>query len=97
MKAKTKKQPPSKSANPRSGVGISELLAACIRCGKPFKPEPTGLQITKMSTCCDECKFRNLMDGLDLPTPPEMLDRHTKLPTLTDEEYRRKLNEPDDA
>lgn len=31
------------------------------------------------------------MDGLGLPTPPEMLDRHTKRPTLTDAEYRKEM------
>ena len=31
------------------------------------------------------------MDGLNLPTPPAMLDKFTTRPTLTDEEYRREM------
>ncbi len=75
-----------------AAVASSGLLSACARCGKPFKPEPTGLKVTKWSTCCDECKCRNLLDNLGLPTPPVMLDKHSKLPTLTREEFRRKLD-----
>lgn len=44
-----------------------------------------------MSLCCEDCQFRNIMDGLGLPTPPEMLDPHTKDPALTDAEYRKKI------
>lgn len=66
--------------------------AACKRCGKPFQPKPTKLRITKMTTCCETCQCKNLFDGLDLPTPPGLLDRHTKHPTLTDAEWRKKLH-----
>ena len=34
-----------------------------------------------------------MMDGLGLPTPPEMIDKYTLHPTLTDEEYQKKLSE----
>ena len=66
--------------------------AACKRCGKSFRPKPTKLRITKMTTCCETCQCKNLFDGLDLPTPPGLLDRHTKHPTLTDAEWRKKLH-----
>jgi len=36
--------------------------------------------------------MRNLFDGLGVPTPPEFLDRYTKHPTLSEEEFRRKLH-----
>lgn len=70
--------------------------ATCKRCGKLFVPT---LRFGKrLSTCCDNCSFRNLMDGLGMPTPPELLDKHTKVPTLSDEEYRRKLKDtPEDG
>jgi hypothetical protein len=37
--------------------------------------------------------FRNLTAWLDMPTPPDLLDKHTKHPTLTRDEYRKKLND----
>lgn len=63
----------------------------CKRCGKLFTPERTRLRKMPFTRCCDTCKVRNLTDGLGLPTPPELLDRYTRVPTLTEEEYRRKL------
>jgi len=44
-----------------------------------------------MSTCCDSCSFKNLIDALDLPTPPNLLDPHSKNPTLSAEEFHRQL------
>lgn len=66
----------------------------CKRCGATFTPKPTGLAVTKMTTCCETCQCRNIFDGLGLPTPPEMLDPYTKIPTLTDAEYRKELHKP---
>jgi hypothetical protein len=40
------------------------------------------LKVLKFTTCCPTCQARNLFDALDLPTPPFLLDRHTKIPQL---------------
>ena len=67
----------------------------CMRCGQLFDPEETkrALKIlTREPRFCETCMVRNLTDGLDLPMPPELLDKHSKHPTLTDREYREKLN-----
>ncbi len=69
------------------------MKSLCRRCGKPFRPKPTNLKITKMTTHCINCQCRNLFDAFDLPTPPELLDKYTKHPTLTETEYRQKLKE----
>jgi DNA-directed RNA polymerase subunit RPC12/RpoP len=66
--------------------------AACKRCGKQFQPERRKLLKT-MSMCCRACEFKNFFDGLDLPTPPNLLDRHTKHPTLTQAEWYDKFKE----
>lgn len=70
--------------------------ANCKRCGRPFTPEKTRLKKMPMTRCCDECKVRNLMDGLGLPTPPNLLDPFTTRPTLTDQEYKRELAKTDE-
>lgn len=80
---------------PKSDMGIPVSQSTCKRCGKPFTPEPSRLKAMGMTRCCKQCQFRNLMDGLDIPTPPAMLDRHTKVPTLTDREYRKAMKELD--
>ena len=67
----------------------------CKRCQKPFEPRWLK-ELRKQSECCIDCSYRNLMDGLDLPTPPEYLDRHTKHPTLTQEEYKKEVSKPSD-
>jgi len=36
---------------------------------------------------------RNLFDGLSMPTPPHLIDKFTKHPALTPEEYQSKLDE----
>lgn len=63
----------------------------CRRCGREF--EPARLMGRVKANCCEECLFRNLVDFLDLPTPPDLLDRFTAHPTLTEGEYRRRLVE----
>jgi hypothetical protein len=65
--------------------------STCPRCGNQFTPQPTGIKLMPMTRHCDDCRFRNLLDGLDLPTPPEYLDHHTKHPTLSEWEFREKL------
>lgn len=83
--------------NPRECKRMAEqfasLLPKCKRCGKPFEPRPTRLKGIPMTRCCEECACRNFFDGLDLPTHPSLLDKHTKNPTLTPEEWRRKIKE----
>ncbi len=70
-------------------------MKACLRCGKDFDPDAIKLSIKgfkREPRFCETCMFRNLTDGLDMPTPPELLDKHSKHPTLTDREYQDKLN-----
>jgi hypothetical protein len=62
----------------------------CKRCGEPFEPRLLE-RLQKMSTHCGVCEARNLFDGLDLPTPPRFLDRHTKRPTLSEREFQAEL------
>lgn len=71
--------------------------AACARCGKPFQPKPTKLKKIPMTRCCETCQCKNFFDGLDLPTPPSLIDRHTKHPTLSDAEWRKKLRNDEAA
>jgi len=66
------------------------VITPCQRCQRPFMPEWND-RLGFFSRCCKTCSVRNFFDGLELPTPPELLDRHTVHPTLTDEEWRRKL------
>ncbi|MEM4408618.1 MAG: hypothetical protein QXI19_07735 [Candidatus Caldarchaeum sp.] len=40
---------------------------------------------------CPVCRARNLLDGLELPTPPFLCDPHTKHPCLTDKEFLEKI------
>lgn len=69
------------------------MKANCKRCGKLFEPKPTKLKSIPLTTCCGNCAVRNLFDALDLPTPPELLDKYTKIPTLTEGEFYRRLDE----
>lgn len=70
-------------------------MKTCPRCGKPF--EPSAKAAFPESPCCPICQVRNIYDSLDLPTPPHLLDQHTRLPTLTDEEYRKQLEKESEA
>lgn len=67
-------------------------MTRCARCGRPFNPMGTAFKGRKMR-CCTNCQARNLFDALDMPTPPELLDPYTKNPTLTDREFRKKLDD----
>ena len=69
--------------------------STCKRCGQPFQPEFLDA-LKRFSTCCMDCMYRNLTDACNLPMPPEMLDPHTKNPTLSEDEFRKKLNEQAD-
>ena len=64
------------------------MSAICKRCGEPFESatiDAGTLQI-KLSHC-ETCQTRNFMDALNLPTPPELIDMHSKRPTLSEREY----------
>lgn len=62
----------------------------CKRCGSEFMPEWIAL-FKRYAEMCETCKVRNIFDGLDMKTPPELLDRHTKHPALTDSEFKESL------
>ncbi len=64
----------------------------CPRCGNAFIAVWLK-SLKKWSNFCGACSCRNLYDALKAPTPPELLDSKTKVPTLTQEEYRRKIKE----
>ncbi len=66
-------------------------MKICKRCGKSFEPRYLDALKT-MSTHCDTCGVRNIFDGLGFHTPPCLLDKHTKKPTLTESEFRIKLH-----
>lgn len=63
----------------------------CKRCGGDFGERYSSV-ICPESGVCAVCEMRNLLDGLGMPTPPSLLDAHSKYPTLTDEEYLAELN-----
>ncbi len=69
-------------------------ISLCLRCGNPFTPEPTRLKTIPMTRHCQRCHTRNVLDGLGLPTPPELLDRFSRNPALSKAEYYRKLDSP---
>lgn len=62
----------------------------CIRCGATYRPMWL-VELKQWNRCCATCSVRNLMDALGLPTPPNLLDAHTKKPTLTQDEYYRAI------
>ena len=65
----------------------------CKRCGATFEPEFIK-SLKKFHSFCPTCRTRNLFDGLGLPTPPILLDRHTKRPTLTKAEFSKEIAKP---
>lgn len=58
------------------------MTAICKRCDKPFDPLWMDGQTPRL--CCGACAFRNMLDGLGLPTPPALIDKFTKHPLLLD-------------
>lgn len=68
------------------------MHSKCSRCGQMFRLQNTGFGFL-LTKCCENCLFKNLLDALNMPTPPDLLDRYTKHPTLTEAEWRRKLLE----
>ena len=67
---------------------MTKKLAECKRCGKKFTSKWCA-SLKMWERCCTTCQVRNLHDGLNMPTPPELIDPHTKHPTLTQGEYDR--------
>lgn len=68
-------------------------ISLCLRCGKPFTPEPTRLNTVPMTRHCPLCRKRNMLDGLGLITPPMLLDKFTVNPALTDEDWLKSLEQ----
>lgn len=68
---------------------VDRLLEAetlCARCGNPFVPKGPTERV------CKTCAYKRFIDVMGLPTPPSLLDKHTEHPTLSDEEYRKKVD-----
>lgn len=75
-------------------------MKPCLRCGKPFDPEAVKRELKGFGRgpgfeprFCVTCMVRNMTDALDLPTPPRLLDKFSKHPTLSDREFDRKIKE----
>lgn len=68
-------------------------MKLCKRCGQSFEPVFQKV-LGGYTTCCEPCSMRNVLDGLGLPTPPELLDPYTKKPTLSRAEYRAAYSRP---
>lgn len=68
-------------------------MKTCKRCGDNFDPEDglMGKSPLIEPRHCKTCQTRNLLDGLDLPTPPELLDKHSKHPTLSDRQFQNEI------
>jgi len=74
-------------------------MKTCKRCGKLFDPNKgiTGPNPLIEPRHCSICQTRNLLDGLDMPTPPDLLDKHSRHPTLSERHFQKALSEiPDD-
>lgn len=71
-------------------------MKLCARCNKPFVPKPTMAEALREkfteARVCEECLVRSWADCLDLPTPPDLLDRYTKHPTLTRREFQNEIS-----
>lgn len=67
----------------------------CKRCGKRFTPKWLDC-LHKFSECCNTCGVRNILDGLGMVTPPELLDRYTLKPTLSEREFQVEIRKPTD-
>jgi hypothetical protein len=79
----------------RSLPGGFLFMRTCIRCNKPFRLKKLHRALNQKRRgyrFCDLCMVRNFLDGMDEATPPHLIDRFTRNPTLTNEEFNRKLN-----
>lgn len=86
MKTIEKRLPPKKANTKPTCPGDAE----CKRCHNSFTPYWIDC-IDKWSTHCDQCQVRNIFDGLNMMTPPDLIDQHSKKPALTDAEFKRSL------
>ncbi len=68
-------------------------LTPCKRCGAPFPAEWCD-SLHKPWSCCTTCRVRNIFDGLGMVTPPELLDKHTRRPALTQRQYQKLVDTP---
>lgn len=67
----------------------------CKRCGALFDPKKgiAGPNPLIKPRHCTTCQTRNLIDGLDMPTPPALLDKFTRHPTLTERQFQKAISE----
>lgn len=66
----------------------------CERCGQSLIAASGLVTLGNLIVgCCEECQLRNVLDRLDLPTPPELLDHHTRIPALTEDAWVQKLRD----
>lgn len=72
-------------------AGLKSKMKPCARCGNDFEPVWMEKPFNMFTKACDTCKLRNFLDNLDLHTPPGLLDPHTKLPTLTEKEFKKEF------
>ena len=77
---------------------MSDPIKKCVRCGRPFNAKMLPKFLRKVTPDgrdrhCDTCQTRNLFDGLGMPTPPELLDKHTLKPSLTDRDFQQQLTD----
>jgi hypothetical protein len=71
-----------------------EDFRECLRCHDLFIPKEITIGELKIEAkFCEDCQYRNVIDALDLPTPPEMLDQFTIKPCLSKWEYEKRMNE----
>lgn len=71
-------------------------LSICGRCERVFVVGRD--QIAESEKFCGQCQARNVLDGFGLPTPPELLDPHSRQPALTEGEFQKLLkNMPDEG
>lgn len=67
-------------------------VSTCLRCHQPFDPSQS-FSFNGPPKFCADCQVRNLFDNCDIPTPPELIDPHSKNPALTEDEFRKKVSE----
>ncbi len=53
-------------------------MRKCPRCGK----EHNATLLGEPSKFCSQCLARNLFDGMELETPPHLIDKFSKHPML---------------
>ena len=64
----------------------------CKRCGRPIAAEWI-YELGRWREFFEVCQCRNLHDGLGLPTPPELLDKFSLKPALSERDFKKQLRE----